>query len=81
MIVGSPAVESQSMMYCHLHSIFAAIDDGGMAKKPDLLPVLTYYLPREFGVFGDPKQLGPTIIATREEIHSEDSLPYLFSPA
>jgi hypothetical protein len=66
-ILGTTQVMSQAMMYHHLRPSFVAIDEGGMIKEPDLHPILTYYFPRAFGVFGDPKQLGPTILSTRRE--------------
>ncbi|KAJ5181742.1 hypothetical protein N7449_011889 [Penicillium cf. viridicatum] len=36
-------------------------------KEPEILPILVYLFPIAFGFFGDPKQLGPTIVSTTEE--------------
>ncbi|KAJ5347866.1 uncharacterized protein N7506_001119 [Penicillium brevicompactum] len=66
-VVGTPFVLGTPLM-CHgLHPTVVFIDDAGMSKEADLLPLITYYFPKAFGLFGDPKQLQPTILSTTAE--------------
>jgi hypothetical protein len=66
-VFGTPFVLGTSLMYHSLHPTLVLIDEAGMTKESDLLPILTYYFPKAFGLFGDPKQLGPTIISNRNQ--------------
>lgn len=66
-VFGTPFVLGTSLIYHSLHPAVVFIDEAGMTPESDLLPMLTYYFPKAFGLFGDPKQLGPTIISSKEE--------------
>ena len=63
-VIGTPFVLGTSLMYHSLHPTSLFIDEAGMSKEADLLLLLTYYFPKAIGLFGDPKQLGPTILST-----------------
>ncbi|KAJ5367274.1 hypothetical protein N7541_001215 [Penicillium brevicompactum] len=66
-LIGTPFVLGTYLIYSSLHPTAVCVDEAGTSKESDILPVMTYYFPKAFGVFGDPKQLGPTIMSTMEE--------------
>lgn len=66
-VIGTPFVLGTYFMYSSLHPTVVFIDKAGMSQESDLLPLITYYFPKAFGLFGDLKQLGPTILSTKEE--------------
>ncbi|CAG7923018.1 unnamed protein product [Penicillium olsonii] len=78
-VIGTPFVLGTSLMYQSLHPTALFIDEAGMSKEADLLPLLTYYFPKAIGLFGDPKQLGPTILSTwpQNVFHRQLSIPLL----
>ncbi|KAJ6143553.1 hypothetical protein N7471_003006 [Penicillium samsonianum] len=43
-------------------------DEATMIRETDLLPVLCYLFPVAFGLFGDSKQLGPTITSYHRQL-------------
>lgn len=66
-VTGTPFVLGTSLMYHSLHPTVVFVDETGMSKESDLFPLMCYYFPKAFGLFGDPKQLGPTVMSSKEE--------------
>ena len=66
-IVSCPSTIAQPTLYHSLHPSFVAFEEATMMKETDILPILVYLFPIAFGFFGDPKQLGPTIMSTTKE--------------
>lgn len=66
-VVATPSAFAQSTVYHNLHPSFVAIDEATMIRETDLLPVLCYLFPVAFGLFGDSRQLGPTVTSTAHE--------------
>lgn len=52
-------------MYHSLHPTLVFVDEAGMSRESDILPILAYYFTKAFGLIGDQKQLGHTVKITR----------------
>ena len=78
-VIGTPFVLGTSLMYHSLHPTALFIDEAEMSKEADVLLLLMYYFPKAIGLFGDPKQLGPTILSTWPQnfFHGQLSVPLL----
>ena len=57
----------EHLLHHALHPIVPFINGAGMSKDSDLLPRSHTPFPKAFGLLGDPKQLGPTILSTKED--------------